>query len=187
MKELFDLLETGERKILVSLCAVLAAVLIFHQGIAIKQRRAYGQSVETISAQQKVYERLEESNRKIKMEWLLWEEAKKDIAAIQKDYFYKENESINELRLDLRKIIRTAKIRVISDMIFDWADWEEKELKRVGVQFAMAGSYVALKKFIHQVEIHPKFLMIERINFRDIDTQSGQIELQIELAGYYAN
>jgi len=109
------------------------------------------------------------------------------MADIEKNYFYKEEKNINRLRLDLRKILRASGIRVVSDMVFDWGKWEEANLKRVGVQFAVAGPYVAVKRLIHQVEIHPKFLMIERINFRDIDTQSGRIELQIELAGYYEN
>jgi hypothetical protein len=187
MKELFDLLETGERKILVLLCALLAAVLIFHQGIALKEKRAYTRSVEALPKQEKEFAGISDRNREIKMEWLLWDEVRQDIGDIEKDYFYKEEKNINRLRLDLRKIFRAAGIRVVSDMIFDWGNWEEEYLKRVGVQFAVAGPYAALKRLIHQVEIHPKFLMIERINFRDIDTQSGRVELQIELAGYYEN
>ena len=106
---------------------------------------------------------------------------------IEKKYFYKEDKNINQLRLDLRKIFGAARVRVTSDLLYDWADLEEEKLKRVSVQFNLAGSYAALKRFIHQVEIHPKFTMVERIDFRDIDTQSGRIELRIELAGYYGN
>lgn len=187
MKELFDLLDKSERKILILLCVLLAAALIFHQGFALKQKRAYSHSAESIINQQKEFSKMKELNREIKTEWLLWDEAKRDIAEIEKNYLYKENEEINQLRLDLRKIFRAARIRVISDLMFDYADWEEEKLKRVRVNFTIAGYYAALKRFIHQVEIHPKFLMIERIDFRDIDTQSGRIELQIELAGYYEN
>ena len=91
------------------------------------------------------------------------------------------------MRLDLREIFRAASVRVTSDLMYDYADWEEERLKKVRVNFTMAGKYIALKRFIHKIEVHPKFLMIERIDFRDIDTQTGRIELQIELAGYYGN
>jgi hypothetical protein len=121
------------------------------------------------------------------MEWLQWDEAKRDIADIQTKYFYREDEDLNQLRLDLREIFRTASVRVISDKLFDYTDREEEELKKVRVHFTLAGPYGALKRFIHRVEMHPKFLMIERIDFRDIDTQTGRIELQIQLAGYYEN
>lgn len=187
MKELFDLLAKSERKILILLCVLLAAALIFNQGFALKQKKAYSYSVKSLPNQQKEFANIKELNRNIKMEWLQWDEARRDIADIEKKYFYRENKNINQLRLDLRKIFQQARIRVISDLMFDYADWEEEKLKRVRVRFTMAGPYVALKRFIHQVEIHPKFLMIERIDFRDIDTQSGQIELRIELAGYYEN
>ena len=187
MKELFDLLNRNERKILILLCVVLAVSLIFHFGFAMKQKKAYNHSTESMPNQQKEFAKLKEQNREIKAEWLLWDEAKRDIADIEKNYLYVENKKINQLRLDLREIFRAAKVRVISNLIFDYADWDEEKLKRVRVNFTMAGSYVALKRFIHQVEIHPKFLMIERIDFRDIDTQTGRVELQIELAGYYEN
>jgi hypothetical protein len=42
-----------------------------------------------------------------------------------------------------------------------------------------------MKKFIFEVERHPKFLMIEKIDFEDISAQGGEIELVIILAGYY--
>jgi cell division protein FtsB len=187
MKELFDLLGTGERKILVSLCILLAVALIFHQGFALKKKKAYSFSVETLPNQQREIENIEESNKALKMELSRWDEARQDIEEIGDKYFYKEDKNINQLRLDLRKIFRTTGIRIVSDKVFDWSDFAKEKLKVVHVQFAVAGPYVALKRFIHQVEIHPKFLMIDKITFRDIDTQTGRIELQIQLAGYYEN
>ena len=187
MKELLNLLETRERRILVFLCVFLVAFLIFHQGIALKQKQAYCQSVETLPNKQKEVENLKGTNDEIKMEWLQWDEARRDIADIEKRYFYREDENMNQMRIDLREILREARTQVVSDMIFNWGEWEGEDLKRVSAQFSIAGSYAAMKRFIHQVEIHPKFLMIEKIDFRDVDTQTGQVELQIELAGYYEN
>lgn len=185
MKELFDHLEKNERKILILLCVILAAALLFHQSFAHGQKKTYNHSVESLITQQKEYAKMKELNQEIKGEWLLWDEAKRDVSDIEKNYLYKENEEINQLRLDLRKIFEAARTRVVSDLLFDYADWEEEKLKRIRVRFTIAGYYTGLKRFIHQVEIHPKFLMIEKIDFRDIDAQTGWIKLQIELAGYY--
>ena len=187
MKELFDLLEKNERKLLILLCVLLAAALIFHQSFALRQKNIYSDAVDSLPRQQKEFDQSKELNRKIKMEWQQWDEAKRDIADIKKKYFYKEDKDLNQLRLDLREILRASSVRVISDKMFDYTDWEDEELKKVRVHFTIAGSYGVLKRFIHQVEIHPKFLMVERVDFRDIDTQTGRIELQIELAGYYEN
>lgn len=187
MKELFDLLGKKERQILVLLCVLLVGALIFHQGFALKQKRAYSHSSGSLPRQQKEFADIEKSNRDVKMEWAQWNEVRQDIADIEGKYFYREGENINELRLDLRNIFEKSNIRVISDLLFDYAEWEEEDLKKVRVTFSVAGPYVLIKNFIHQVEIHPKFLMIERIDFRDIDVQSGRIELTIMLAGYYEN
>ena len=187
MKELFDLLEKSERKVLILLCLLLAVAVIFHQGFAVKQKKTLRYAVQSQPTLQKELANIEESNKNTEMEWQQWQDAEQDIAAVEKRYFYKENKNVNRLRLDLRKIFQEAGIRVTSDLLFDWADWEETRLKKVRVRFTLAGPYGALKRFIHRVEIHPKFLMIERIDFRDIDTQTGRIELQIELAGYYEN
>jgi len=187
MKELFDLLEKKERQILVLLCLLLIVALIFHQGFALKQKRSYNQSAGSLPRKQKEFENIEKANTDIKMEWLQWDEARRDIGEIENKYFYKEDRNVNELRLDLREIFAKANVRVISDLVFDYSEWKEEDIKKARVNFTVAGPYVVLKNFIHQVEIHPKFLMIERIDFRDIDTQSGRIELNVVLAGYYGN
>lgn len=187
MKELLDLLEKKERQVLALLCFLLIVALVFHQGFALKQKRSYVQSAGSLPGKQKEFENIEKLNRDIKMEWLQWDEARRDIGEIENEYFYKEDRDVNELRLDLREIFAKANVRVISDLVFDYSEWEKKDIKKARVNFTVAGPYVVLKNFIHQVEIHPKFLMIERIDFRDIDTQSGRIELSIALAGYYGN
>lgn len=185
MNELFDRLEKKERRILLLFCGLLAAALIFHSAFALKQKKTFFHSVEFLPSHQKEFEKVKESNEDAKMEWLQWDEARQDITNIEDRYFYKEDININELRLDLRKIFEKANIHVISDLIFDYQDLEGEDLMKVRASFATSGPYAALKRFIHQVEIHPKFLMIERIDFRDIDTQTGRIELNIVLAGYY--
>ncbi len=187
MKELFDLLEKRERQILIWSCVLFVAVLVFYQVFARHQKKAYSQSVDSVPTQQREFEKLSETVNQAKKDLLRWDEARRDIVDVESKYFYKEDKNINQMRIDIRNIIKEARIRVVSDYFFDYANWEEEDIKSVRVTFTMAGPYIALKRLIHQVEIHPKFLMIERIDFRDIDTQSGRIELNIALAGFYEN
>jgi hypothetical protein len=42
-----------------------------------------------------------------------------------------------------------------------------------------------LKKFIHALEGLQKFLVIERIDFVNTETQAGGFRLSMSLAGYY--
>jgi hypothetical protein len=115
----------------------------------------------------------------------MWDEAHEDFIHIEEKYFYREDGNINELREDLRKILRNAQIQVTSDLRFEYSEFQGNEMKTVKVSFIMTGFYFALKKLLHSIEKYPKFIMVERIDFLDIDTQSGMIELRIELVGYY--
>jgi Tfp pilus assembly protein PilO len=187
MKELFDLLDSKERRILVVLCVLLVSVLILHSGFALKQKKMYFRSLDTLSSQQTELELLKKRSRDKKREWLKWEEARKDVLEIEEEYFYKEDRNVNELRVDLMKIFLQSGIRVTSELRFDYAEAREEDMKIARVKFSLTGTYFDLKKFIHQVEIYPKFLMIDNIDFVDIDTQTGSMELNVELAGFYEN
>lgn len=185
MKELFDLLEAKERRFLAGLCILLAAVLIFYSGFALRAKRVYFRSVESLPSQQAAYEQIKEKNSEKKREKLMWEEARRDVADIQEKYFYREDENINELRKDLRKIFQDAQVRITSDLRFEYSEFEGREMNTFKVSFRMTGFYFALKKLLYSIERYPKFIMVERIDFLDIDAQSGMIELRIELVGYY--
>ena len=185
MKELFDLLDAKERQLLVLLCILLSAVLVFHSAFALKEKRTYFRSVKSLPIQEKEFERIREQTSEKKREWVMWDEARRDSVEIGTKYFYREDKNINELRQDLRRIFQNAQVQILSDLRFEYDEFQDSEMKIVKVSFTMAGPYFSLKKLIHQVEMHPKFLMIERIDFMNINTQSGRIELRIELAGYY--
>lgn len=185
MKELIDRLEAKERRALALVCIFLFAAVVFYAAFAIHQKKAYFRSVESIPLRQKEYEKSLEQNKTLKAEWLRWDEARRDIPKIEKAYFYKEENVANDVRLDLRKIFQASKVRCVSDLRFEYREGKKEATNRVGVRFTLAGTYFALKRFIFEVERLPKFLMIEKIDFGDVASQGGEIELVIVLAGYY--
>ncbi len=187
MKEIFDLLDAKERRILAVICIFLLASLIFHAAFALHERKTYFRSVESLPSEQKEYEKILEQNKVKKAEWLRWDEARREIPQIEKIYFYREKDVANEVRLDLRKIFQMSGVRCVSPLRFDYSEEKNEKTNKVRVRFTLAGSYFALKKFIYEIERHPKFLMIEKIDFEDIAAQGSAIELAIVLAGYYEN
>lgn len=170
---------------MIGLCVLVAAGFVFHTGFALKQKRTYTRSVASLAAQEQAYERLLESNRQKKREWLRWDQARRDVVAVEAEYLYREDKDVNLLRKDLQDIFRAAGVQAASELKFDYAEIEREKLRRVGVSFTITGRYFSLKKLLHQVENHPRFLMVERVDFVDIDSRTGRLELRIELAGYY--
>jgi Tfp pilus assembly protein PilO len=59
-------------------------------------------------------------------------------------------------------------------------------MKKVVAGFTFEGTYSGLKRFLSVVERSPKFLTLERIDFLNTGSETGALQLKIELAAYYA-
>ncbi len=184
MKEFFSILEHRERRIIVLLCLLLVLPLVFYVFVARGERNDYIRSLETLSAHKANFELLTGERNRKEEEWLRWEEAKQDIAEIRENYYYKDNDVFEKIRGDLRDIFRQAAIRV-SRLKYDYAEMRRENVKKVIVNFELRGAYASLKKFMDLVERYPRFLIIEKIDFINIESESGLLELRITVAGYY--
>jgi len=173
-----------EKKVLGILAALLAACLVFLLLFSLGVRRTSYRILESLEASEKNYKMLDRSRTEKKREWLGWEEAPRDIEELKSSYFYNDKGGINELRLDLQKIFSESMINV-SQIKYDYAEFEKEKVKKVNASFNFSGSYLSLRKFLGSVERFPKFLIVEKIDFLSIDPQSGFLELKIVLAGYY--
>lgn len=185
MKEIFDLLNDTEKKILGFLCLFLGVVLLFFLVISLPQRGSYFRALSSLSAKQKEYQQVNTIVMEKKEEWLRWQEARRDMEDIEKKYFYEEKDFFNQLRLDLEQILGKSQMRVLGRKRYDYAEYEEERVRKVNISFNLSGSYMALKQIIDTVERFPKFLVIEKIEFLDIDPARGDLELRVILAGYH--
>jgi Tfp pilus assembly protein PilO len=99
-------------------------------------------------------------------------------------YFYKDEEGISPLMRDTQQILNGAGIRV-SQKRYDYADLKKGMYRVVKITFETTGSYTTLKKFIHSVEGFPRFLLVQKIDFLDVDPFSGGLKVKVALVGYY--
>ena len=114
-----------------------------------------------------------------------WEQAANDLVTLKTERFYDEAHEVRDLRLDLARVFREAGIGV-SKIAYRYADLEKGRMRKVVAGFTFAGTYAGLKRFLAVVERTPKFLILERVDFLDTGTQTGTLNLKIELAAYYA-
>ncbi|MFP4081461.1 MAG: hypothetical protein ACLFVG_01755 [Candidatus Aminicenantes bacterium] len=184
MKELFNILDQKERRIIGLCCLLLLAAFFFLLFGAVGEKRIYIKTLNTISEKEENHHRLSQEKEQKKEEWLKWQNAGRDIQEIKAKYFYKDNDVFQQVRSDLREIFHQAGIHV-SQIIYDYAEHESEKVKKVIVSFNLKGSYFSLKRFLNVVEQFPKFLILEKINFLNIEAQGGVLELRIILAGYY--
>lgn len=184
MKEIFSCLNESERKLLRLLSLMLLFVLVFFFFVSLGQRSGYLRLESELQAREKVSADAAKSRTASAEDWARWEEAYRDMEDLRKNYFYKEEQGVNELRLDLQKIFAEAGITARS-LRYNYVSLEKEKVKKINVTFTFTGSYLILKRFLDTIERFPKFLLLEKIDFMKISGEGSLVELRIILAGYH--
>jgi Tfp pilus assembly protein PilO len=185
MRKILDLLDSRERRVLGLLIGLVVAALLFHVLFALGEKRSHFHLESSLSAGENNLQEILTGKLAKSKEWERWKEAGIDMEQLRKDRFYEEKGNINRLRKDLHKVLREAGVRV-SQISYNYHLFEEEGIKRVTMSFRASGSYLSMKRLFHAVENHTRFLVIERVDFSEIDAERGRLELRMELAGYYA-
>ncbi|HDT11660.1 MAG TPA: hypothetical protein ENN58_02855 [bacterium] len=186
MKELFNLLEKKEHKFLWIMGIFMGISFLFLVIIAQGERNSYFDSQVELRSIQKSAEKAEKESKEKKMEWLQWKDARADFKELKNKYLYRERDLVKDLRMDLQAILNQTGVEY-SQIKYTYGYDKDAKISEVTITFNMKGSYMALKKLIHEIEQFPKFLALDRITFSDIDSQTGILSLRISLTGYYAN
>jgi Tfp pilus assembly protein PilO len=184
MKEIFNVLNENERRLLRLLVLSLLFVLVFFFLVSLGQRRGYLDLKSELQVREKVASEAAKSRNASAEEWARWEEAYRDMVELKKTFFFKENEGVNELRVDLQKILAESGIAARS-IRYNYANLEKGSFKRINVTFTFTGSYLILKRFLDTIERFSKFLLLEKIDFMKVSAGGSVLELRIILAGYY--
>lgn len=184
MNGIFELLDRKDRRILGVLCLFLVLALLFLFVVALGEKRSHSESLDRLASKKESARDMGKARRDKNAEWLKWQRTLDDMKELKAKYFYKEEEGISPLMRDTQQILNGARIRV-SKKRYDYANLKEGMYRVVRITFETTGSYTALKKFIHSVEVFPRFLVVQKIDFLDVDPFSGGLKVQVALAGYY--
>lgn len=184
MKEIFDILDQKERKTLGLLSLLILLSIFFLFFMAIGEKKSYFQNLESLSNKKESHKKISIAEDKKESEWLRWQEARLDIDEIREKYLYKNNDIFQQVRVDLQKIFQQSRIHIFQ-IRYDYAELKTEGVKKVTVSFNLKGSYFSLKRFLNSIETFPKFLIVEKVDFLNIEAKGKGLELRISLAGYY--
>jgi Tfp pilus assembly protein PilO len=185
MNGLFEFLDRKDRRILGVLSLFLILSLLYLFVVALGAKRAYVDSYNQLAVRKESARKSEKTRQEKNVEWLKWQRTLEDMKELKAKYFYKEEEGISPLMRDTQQILNSARMRV-SQKRYDYADLKEGMYRVVRITFETTGSYTDLKKFIHSVEAFPRFLVVQRIDFLDVDSFSGGLKVKVALVAYYA-
>lgn len=184
MKEIFSLLRQKERNFLGVLCLLLLVALTFYIFFGRGMKGSSIRAQNALANKQKQFKTVNAEKEMQEKEWGKWQQTVLDLDELSNTYFYKRTNISQEFRKDIEEIftetgIATPPIRY---------EYQEKTLEKIDkatATFNITGPYPLLKNFVYIVENFPKFLIVERIDFMDINTQAGSLNLKIVLVGYY--
>jgi len=184
MRELFNLLEENEKKTLRVLGVLLVVSLLFLLLVSFPQKKSSIRALSRLESKQSEHQHSNGMTQEKEKEWRLWEGAYRDIDELRKSYFYSGKDAVKQMRLDIQRILSQARIPSFQKK-YSYAEFRKEKISKMSMSFNVRGTYQTLKKFIQSVEEFPKFLIVEKIDFLDIDDAGGVLELKIVLAGYY--
>jgi len=184
MKSIVEYLEPRERRNLAGLSLLFILALLFFLIGALGQRRGYVRARESVANLQGDARTAEAARDAARAEWQRWDEAQLDLVKLHKDYFYRQDEGISKLRLDLQQLFDSLGLNA-PDVKFDYVDYDKDKAQKVSVTFTFTGSYALLRRLLFAVEEFPRLLFVERITFVSIDPASGLLNLKIAVAAYY--
>jgi hypothetical protein len=186
MKEFVDRLTPRERTILSALLGasiLFAAVFVY---VFLQERPAARRLTARLAETQRTFRALSREWRTVEAEWTQWRGAARDLAELKATRFYTGENGYRDFRLDLQSLFDESGIAV-GDLAFSYAEFAKDGLRRMNASFQFVGTYAALKSFLDRVEKRPRLLCVEKVDFLDIGSRPGFLELRVTMAGYNEN
>ena len=184
MRELIELLNQKERRIVYFILVLFLVSLVFFVFFAQGEKNVYSQSHEDLLQKQKKIQTAERTLQEKRSEWMAWREARQDMDEFRNKFLFEKTGNMQELRLTLDEIFKETKVKV-TKIRYDYDNLKEENIRRVRITFNISGNYYFLKRFIYLVENLPKLIIIENIDFMDVNPQGGEFKLKVILVGYY--
>jgi hypothetical protein len=186
MNEIFELLRQKERRILAVLCLFLALALLFYVFIARGMKDSYTRDQNRLAVQARSFQTTDADRQEKKTAWRRWRLALKDMEELRSEYFYEGETISQDMRRDIVAIFQETGIPV-PDIRYVYSEGTDRQLGGATATFQISGPYALIKRFVYEVEHFPRFLIVEKVDFVDIQRQSGALKLKITLAGYFEN
>jgi|GEM_PF-3117957 Tfp pilus assembly protein PilO len=117
-------------------------------------------------------------NSRLKEELTKWEEVKKELFVIEKDYLFPN--SIEEIRLLIKKLSLNSGVS-IGDINYSYEDILEN-ISRIKIDFSLVAPYDSLRRFIGEIEKEPRFVVLKSISL--VSTSSDSINAKVSIYIY---
>ncbi|MCX7973917.1 MAG: hypothetical protein N3B16_05385 [Candidatus Aminicenantes bacterium] len=137
-----------------------------------------------LEAQKKSLEKAKEAKDKSEQQWLFWSEASHQLKELKTKWFYRAEEGMRQIRIDLDEIFREARLS-LPVLQYNYQDLEKGKIRKVSFNLRLKTSYLALRELIARLESFPRFLLLEDIDFPNIIEADSNLDLRLVISAYY--
>lgn len=184
MKEIIDLLTPGEKrliKIMLLLFGLSCLFLIFN----LTWSRAQLSKLDArLAFQKKALDQAKEARDKSEQQWLLWSEAAHQLEALKSKWYYRAEEGVRQMRIDLEEIFSRAGINLPA-LQYHYQDLEKSRVRKISFNLRLRASYLALRELLAHLETFPRFLFLEDLDFQGVSDGGTNLDLRLVISAYY--
>lgn len=184
MKELIEFLTDAEKKIVKFILAILALSFIFFIFTLIWPRNQAAEVEARLNAQRKSFEQAKEAKDKSEQLWWQWSEASRQLEELRSKWYYRGEESLGQIRLDLEEIFHQAGLSLPA-LQYNYHHLEKSKVKKISFNLRVSTSYLYLRELLARLESFPKFLLVEDIDFQKVGESGSNLDLRLVVSAYY--
>ncbi len=184
MKELIEFLTDAEKRIIKFLLGFLVFSLIFFIFILLWPKNRAAEVEAKLSFQKKALERAKEARDRSEQIWLQWSEASRELEQLRNKWYYRGDESLGQIRIDLEEIFHQAGLSLPA-LQYNYHSLEKSKVKKISFNLRVRASYFSLRELLARLETFPKFLLVEDINFQRVSEDGSNLDLGLVVSAYY--
>lgn len=184
MKELIEFLTDTEKKIIKILLGMVALSFIFLIFTLIWPRNQAAGVASKLDSQKRSFEQVKEARDKGERLWLQWSEASRQLEELKNNWFYRGENSLGQIRIDLEEIFYQARLS-LPTLQYNYHNLEKSKIKKISLNLRLRTSYLSLRELLAKLEIFPKFLLIEDIDFQNVSEGGATLDLRLVVSAYY--
>jgi len=186
MKELYSRLTDKQRKTAALLLTVFSCVFAALAVFAVRARLEEGKSARHRAAIERQWKDADKARRDAVQEGDRWVQAAADIQELRTTWLFDSADGPQAFRTELQRILEMSGVTA-SEIRYGDHDLYRNRMRKITADFGFLGTYPSFRRFLENVENHPRAVHVEKIDFRNIGSQPGIIESRITLAGYYVS
>lgn len=184
MKELIEFLTDTEKKIIKFILIILALSFLFLFFTLVWPRNQAAGVASKLNSQKKSFEQAKETRDKSEQLWLQWSEASRQLEELKKNWYYRGEDSLGQIRIDLEEIFHQAGLSLPA-LQYNYHNLEKSRIKKISFNLRLRTSYLSLRELLARLEAYPRFLLIEDIDFQNGGEGGSNLDLRLVVSAYY--